>query len=60
MEIGWPVRSCSAIRYCAVTWQPAHEVALERKPFLYEQALRWLDEGGERKRPKSNDATASR
>jgi predicted esterase len=40
----------------------AHEVALERKPFLYEQALRWLDDGGERKAPpKPNDgATASR
>jgi predicted esterase len=40
----------------------AHELALERKPFLYEQALRWLDQGGERKRPArpSEDATASR
>lgn len=38
----------------------AHELALERKPFLYEQALRWLDDGGERKQPKSSDATASR
>jgi LysM repeat protein len=39
----------------------AHELALERKPFLYEQALKWLDHGGERKAPpKSDGPTASR
>jgi LysM repeat protein/predicted esterase len=40
----------------------AHELALERKPFLYESALRWLDDGGERKAPpkQSDGATASR
>jgi predicted esterase len=39
----------------------AHELALERKPFLYEQALKWLDHGGERKVPSKPDGlTASR
>lgn len=38
-----------------------HEIALERKPFLYEQALKWLDHGGEKKAPaRADGATASR
>ncbi len=38
-----------------------HELVLERKPFLYEQALRWLNgAGAELPAPKSrNDVTAS-
>lgn len=38
-----------------------HELALDRKPFLYAQALRWLNGASDRKAPpKDEDTTASR
>jgi predicted esterase/LysM repeat protein len=39
-----------------------HELALDRKPFLYAQALRWLNGADDRRAPRDDDAskTASR